>query len=230
MYQETISRIRKKMEMLNITPNKTISTEKIKEIEDKLGVKLPESYVFFITHIQNGYESEILHEKAPYYGFFSFEKSLEINEQWGIDASKYFYLKEDFELNTLLDMEAMDYDDIDKKREQDPDFDAVISNYQSTENWNGTLPLCEYGCGVFFRVVVNGNGKGNIWADDMSINLSGMYCLNVDIFSFYENWLDRQILKKNNPKEAKKYWYAWYPILEFGKNDKFSLENKNFIK
>lgn len=227
MFQESINRIQKKMEMLNIVPNPTISTEKIKEIENQLAVTLPESYVAFITHIQNGCESAKLHEKAPYYGFFSLENSLEINEQWEIEASKDFHLKEDFELNTLLNIDAMDYDEIDKKRSEDADFDAVISKYQSTENWNGTLPLAEYGCGVFFRVVVNGCGKDKVWADDMSINLSGMYCLNVDIFSFYENWLDRQILIKNNPNEAKKYRYAWYPILEFGQNDKFSLENND---
>ncbi|MFK8302575.1 SMI1/KNR4 family protein [Capnocytophaga stomatis] len=213
------------MSVLGITSGDTLSLTEIREIEAKSQIKLPESYVTFLTEIQNDSQSYQLHEKAPYYGFYSLEKALEMNEEWQITLHEPFRYTNDFEFDDIIDFqEDTSSDNIEKRMETDIDFANLINKYSDTSNLNGTIPICEYGCGDFFRLVVNGEKKGEIWADCGCINLTGYYSLNVDVITFYENWLDRQIHLKSYPQDKMKYLQAYYPILEFGNNPKYKLE------
>lgn len=223
-YKNQIKRIWQKMSVLDITPNATLSKQQISEVEEGLNIKLPESYVLFLSEIQSESQSHKLHEKAPYYGFYSLDNALKMNEEWGISLNEPFSYTEDFEFSDVIDFQGTEtYDDIEKRMQTDSNFANLIHQYSDTSNLNGTLPICEYGCGDFFRLVVNGSKKGEIWVDAGTINWTGYYALNVDIMTFYENWLDRQIHLKKYPSDKLKFLNAYYPFLEFGNNSKYSL-------
>lgn len=68
-----------------------------------------------------------------------------------------------------------------------------------------------------FRLIVNGNKSGEIIVDAGTIEGDGYYFMNVDLLTFYENWLDRRI--KNNDKLIN----AYYHFLEFGNNGKYKI-------
>lgn len=227
---DQIKRVLQKMKSLGITPNSTISLAEIREIEATLQLKLPESYVNFLTEIQNDSRSHQLHQKAPYYGFYSLQNALKMNEEWQVTIFEPFPYIDDFEFEDVINFgENTTYDDFEERMETDANFANLVNKYSNTSNLNGTIPICEYGCGDFFRLVVNGERKGEIWVDCGCINLTGYYALNVDIITFYENWLDRQIHLKSYPQDKMKYLQAYYPILEFGNNPKYKLEDSEFI-
>lgn len=220
IYQQQIKGILEKLHQLGITPDQPIDLEKVSEIENKLDLKLPESYILYLTQIQNGGTASELHVKGPYYGISSLEQSLADNIEWGVDVSKPFQFTADFEFEAVCGLPA-DHEEHILKMENDQAYKAAIDKYQDTSILNGTIPICAYGCGDYFRLVVNGERSGEVWADCGIVNLTGYYSLNVDILNFYENWLDRQLLIQKDP--AKKYIDAWYPFLEFGNNEKYNV-------
>ncbi|MDO4764316.1 MAG: SMI1/KNR4 family protein [Flavobacteriaceae bacterium] len=168
-----IKRVLQKMASLGIAPNSTLSLVEIREIEAKLQMELPESYVNFLTEIQNGCQSHQLHQNASYYGFYSLQEALKMNEEWQITLSEPFPYIDDFEFEDVINFgENTTYDDIEKRMETDNDFANLINKYSSTDNLNGTIPICEYGCSDFFRLVINGKKKGEIWVDCGCINLT----------------------------------------------------------
>jgi hypothetical protein len=194
--ENRINSILQKISILNIELEPTINVDKINNYEKQLNIKFPEDYVLYLTKIQNGGCSDKLDNKGPYYGIYSFEKSIEENKEWEVNINKDFKLFEDIEI--------------------DGD-EELLEKYQNTGTLNGTIPICEYGCGDFFRLIVNGKKYGEIIVDGGTIDGGGYYFMNVDILTFYENWLDRKI--KNNGELVK----AYYSFLEFGNNNKYKI-------
>ncbi len=204
MYQERVNRILEKLNKLGVSRVKTIDYEEVLEIEKEYNVKFPESYVVYLTQIQNGGSSDELHSKGPYYGIYSLEQSISENKEWEVEIAKPFNFTDDFEFEDICDSE--------------PD---IIEKYQNTSVLQGTIPICQYGCGDYFRMIVTGEKSGEIWADCGIINQTGYYSLKVDILTFYENWLDRKILIQTDTD--KRLINAWYPFLEFGNNKKYKI-------
>lgn len=230
MYQQQINRILEKVKRLNLKLAPVISAEKLRKIEKDLNVELPESYRIFLTQIQNGGASNNLDEKGPYYGIYSIERSIKENQEWGIDLLKKFPLTDDLEYGDLYNAES-DWEKHTWRCENDELYQAniqkILDQYQNTAMLEGTLPICEYGCGDFFRLVVTGKTAGTIWVDSGVISDTGFYSLNVDILTFFENWLNRQIDALSDP--TKKLINAWYSFLEFGNNNRYKVvsDNKN---
>ena len=224
MYQQQIDRILEKAKRLNLKLNPVICAERLTEIEKELNVELPKSYKIFLTQIQNGGASDNLDEKGPYYGIYPIEKSIEANQEWEIDLRQNFPLVEDLEYGDLYNAEA-DWEKHEWRCENDEQYQAdiqqVLDQYQSTSMLEGTLPICEYGCGDFFRLVVTGEKAGEIWIDSGVINDTGFYSLNVDILTFFENWLNKQIEVLSEP--SKRFVNAWYSYLEFGENKRYKI-------
>jgi hypothetical protein len=191
-----INRILDKIKILNIKLEPLISLEKINKHENDLKIKFPETYVTYLTKIQNGGSSDKLSNKGPYYGIYSLEESINESKEWEVDLNKKFNLTEDLDID---------------------EDDELLKKYQNTGTLNGTIPICEYGCGVFFRLIINGNKSGEIIVDAGTIEGDGYYFMNIDILTFYENWLDRKI--ENNDKLIN----AYYSFLEFGKNNKYRM-------
>ncbi len=219
MVKEQIDRILRKTKKLRIKLEPTLSIEKILEFENSLHVKFPDTYVAFLTQIQNGGASDELNKKGPYYGIYPIEKSIHENKEWEINLSKEFKLKKDLDFGELYN-EDPDYNKHVWRCENDAKYQAkiqkVLEKYQNTEILEGTLPICEYGCGDFFRLVVTGSNAGQIWVDSGIINETGFYSLHVDILTFYENWLDKKT-------HSEQLINAYFPFLEFGKNNRFKV-------
>lgn len=209
MYNQQLERILEKMNRVGITPDNTISADSIHTAEAALNITFPESYKVYLTQIQNGGASNNLHVKGPYYGIYSLEKSIAENEEWQVEVAKPFALTNDFEFEEACIPEA------------NAEYKKIIDIYQNTAVLQGTIPICEYGCGDFFRLVVTGANRGEIWVDSGIINLTGYYSLQVDILTFYENWLNRQLLIQQDA--SKKLINAWYSFLEFGNNNKYKV-------
>jgi hypothetical protein len=190
---------------LNIKLDPVISIEKINIIENDLKIKFPQTYVFYLTKIQNGGSSDKLHEKGPYYGIYSLEKSIGENNSWGIETG------ENFEIDDDLEIEGNE---------------ELIKKYQHVGTINGTMPICEYGDGDYFRIIITGKRAGEIFVDSGTIDGFGYYFMNVDILTFYENWLDREIIKSKDP--SKKLINASYSVLEFGNTGKYKIVEPKF--
>lgn len=224
LYQKQVDRILEKAKHLGLKLDPVVSEERLVEIEKELNVQLPQSYKVFLTQIQNGGASHELHEKGPYYGIYPIEKSISENREWEVDLTEKFPLTEDLEYGELYNAEA-DWEKHAWRCENDEQYQAdiqrVLDEYQNTSMLEGTLPICEYGCGDFFRLVVTGEKAGNVWVDSGVINDTGFYSLNVDILTFFENWLNRQIEVLSYPE--KRLVNAWYPTLEFGNNKRYKV-------
>ena len=222
MYQQQKDRILEKVKRLGLKLDTVISTERLIEIEKELNVQFPESYKIFLTQIQNGGASDKLDNKGPYYGIYPIEKSIKENQEWEIDLTQKFPLTEDLEYGDLYNAES-DWEKHAWRCENDEQYQAdiqrVLDQYQNTSMIEGSLPICEYGCGDFFRLIVTGDKAGEVWVDSGVINDTGFYSLNVDVLTFFENWLDRQIEILNNP--TKRFVHACYSYLEFGQNKRY---------
>ena len=226
MYQQQIDRILEKARRLGIELAPTIDEERLAKIEEELNVRLPESYKSFLTRIQNGGVSNKLHIKGPYYGIYPIEESIKANQEWEIDLTQKFPLIEDLEYGDLYNAES-DWEKHMWRCENDEqyqsDIQRVLDEYQNTSMLEGSLIICEYGCGDFFRLIVTGEKAGEIWVDSGVMNDTGFYSLNVNILTFFENWLNRQIEALNDP--TKRFVNAWYSFLEFGNNKRYKIVN-----
>lgn len=227
MYQDQIERILKKVSVLGLKLAPVHDNKILLQTEKQLDIKLPESYKIYLTQIQNGGSSDILHKNGPYYGIYPLEKSIAENLEWEVELNKEFTLTEDLDFGELYNEEE-GYEKHCWRYENDQqykdDIQKVLDKYQNTSLLSGTLPICEYGCGDFFRVVVKGKNAGQIWSDCGIINGIGFYSLNVDILTFYENWLDRQIEAIKEP--SKQLINAYHSTLEFGNNIRYRSVNK----
>ncbi|MCW3464847.1 SMI1/KNR4 family protein [Chitinophaga nivalis] len=224
MIQQHVNSILEKMSRLGISPAPVISPEALQAIAASLSITLPPTYVAFLTQIQNGGASDELHKNGPYYGIYSIEKSLAENEEWEVNVANHSPLISDIHFSDCYQAEA-DWDTHVWRYENDSAYkervETVLDRFQHTGMLDGTLPVCEYGDGDYFRIMITGNNPGQIWVDSGVISDTGYYCLNVDILTFFERWLDRQLLAKQDPSQQ--LVRAWYPFLEFGSNERYQL-------
>lgn len=74
-------------------------------------------------------------------------------------------------------------------------------NYPTMEDdryTQGSIPICDYGCGSYFLLVISGEERGNIWMDARA-NDGGIYpCLGsngkkLNFYEWYFQWLDESI-------------------------------------
>ena len=224
MNKRRTDRILEKVKRLGLKLDPVISAERLAEIEKELNIQLPESYKTFLTQIQNGGASDEHDKKGPYYGIYPIEMSIKESREWGIDLTRKFPLTEDLEYGDLYNAEP-DREKHEWRCENDEQYQAdiqrVLDRYQNTSMLEGSLPICVYGCGDFFRLIVTGEKAGEVWVDSGVINDTGFYSLNVDILTFFENWLDRQIEILSDP--AKRFVNAYYSYLEFGNNKRYKI-------
>ncbi len=229
MYQKQVDRILQKAKVAGVKLAPVITQEELVQIENELHIQLPESYKVFLTRVQNGGASNELNKGGPYYGIYPIEESLKVYREWGVDLAQKFPLTEDLDYGELYHAES-DWDrhvwrcENDEKYKED--IQQVLDKYQNTSMLEGTLPVCDYGCGDFFRLVVTGDNAGEVWVDSGVINDTGFYSLRVDILTFFENWLDRQIEILSNP--AKELVNAWHSFLEFGNNNRYHKNLKDY--
>ncbi len=231
MYQEQIDRILRMVDAFEMQLANPIAESQIIEIEEKYSIHLPESYKAYLTKIQNGNSFgettnnyKEFKQTGPYYGIYSLQKSLAEVELWELDLTVDFPLTEDLDFGEQYGMEE-DWDKHIYRYENDPKYrqkiEEVKRKYQNIKMVEGSIPICEYGCGTFFRLVITGQNAGEVWVDSGLMNDTGFYSLNVDILTFFENWLEKEVFMLLDCHTG--VFPVLYPFLEFGENKRHKM-------
>ncbi len=190
----------------------------LSRLENLIGAPLPDEYRTFVSAIGNG-------APGPYYGIMSTTSATNLVEEgWGRSV-----LGEDSPLTNDIDIAELlgglsDWDAHVARLNEDPSyslgFERLRETYMDRPWCCGRLPIAEYGCGTWFFLVLRGPGKETVWADCMD-DATGLYCLNVGFFAWYERWLDNaleQVAKNDFTLKN-----AHYSFLEFGNNPRYRL-------
>ena len=181
---------------------KRLPEQEIVEIEEKYKIRLPEGYRSFLEEIANG-------GPGPYGELWPIEDSLAFMDYY--IRSNPDFLSLPFPLKKSLNLcsecsEGLEFDDCLSKCQVDPEYQSRVNScveyHRSLASFyrQGTLPIGEYGCGIFYLLVVSSDERGSVWIDDFA-NDWGLSPLSqypdrdvrVDFLTWYENWLDEQL-------------------------------------
>lgn len=177
--------------------NAPLSVDEINKFEKKYGIKLPAGYALFLQKIGNG-------GAGPFYGLARLENSV---------FSDMDYPNENNKVNPSLPFPLTEPLQMDLDRFEEFRDDKIFQEkYWSAENANGLLRLCNFGCGIFINLIVNGQEYGNMWTDNRSndggiypsINLENYPPLELEkeerlnFLDWYEFWLDKSLEKLEN--------------------------------
>lgn len=195
---------------------KPISLQEIRRFEAKHNITLPSGYVNFLTLIGDG-------GVGPHYGLEPLENALyrdpDYLSQELLDPSKPFLYTEPW--NMKFDAVRDDNCIADAEMERYAQFEE---SYFAKERMNGTISICNFGCGVNIVLVVNGAEYGNVWMDDRSSDygIHPYYNTNdgrLNFLDWYEKWLDSSLLKlqasgkpqteESRESEEKPWWKFW---------------------
>jgi SMI1 / KNR4 family (SUKH-1) len=167
-------------------------------LEQRHRISLPKDYRDFVLKVGNG-------GAGPYYGIYPIARDYNVHHGMsgdnGIILSVPFPHTKDWDEDWPREINW----DAGERPSDDQDGD-----YFDNRHISGALCICQYGCGDFFLLVVNGNEKGNIWVDGRR-NYSGIYRGGLEdgereqavTFSrWYLNWLDRSLAKLQNNVQA----------------------------
>lgn len=172
--------------------NPVMQLDKIRHFEDAYKLTLPEDYVKFLTEIGNG-------GVGPFYGLEPFENALfdDLDYQKPdslLNPSKPFVHTEPWNLDFPPPIEEFE-----KEKQYEIEQLKFDELYYDKEQMNGTIAICNYGCGVILSLVVNGQEYGNIWTDDRG-SCNGIYpsCElgnkdKIGFLGWYELWLDNSL-------------------------------------
>lgn len=167
--------------------NSVLEDKEIVNFEKKHHIKLPEDYRLFISKIGNGLV-------GSYYGLTPLIEAIYAD----LDR-----LDDNFLINLSLPFPHKTAWNIDFKDVPEERLGELEKEYFDNKQINGLLRVCNYGCGVFISLVVNGDEYGNIWFDDRCSD-NGIYpykTKNKERFSFldwYEESLDKSLEEMNN--------------------------------
>lgn len=165
--------------------NTALSEEQITEFEFRYSIKLPEDYSLFLKTVGNG-------GAGPFYGVEKLSEAV---------FEDLDYKREGNKINLLLPFPHskswnLDYKDF-------TDYQQFEEAYFAKEHSNGLLRLCNFGCGVFINLVVNGEEYGKMWTDDRGNNC-GIYPSTelgneskICFLDWYELWLDNNLEELN---------------------------------
>jgi SMI1 / KNR4 family (SUKH-1) len=197
--------------------NPTVPPDTITQFEAKHKVNLPSEYVAFLTTIGNG-------GTGPFYGLEPFENcifdDLDFKREDGLlNPSKPFLHTDAWN----IEFEPTVSED-ENEKEYDRQYEEFTELYFDSEQTNGVIAVCNYGCGITLNLVVNGQEYGNIWTDDRG-NDGGIYPTiqlgekaKINFLDWYELWLDKSIAEiKTNVSASKDpdvgtdkpWWKIW---------------------
>ena len=132
--------------------NPVASMEDVKAFEKKTGLKLPENYVYFLTHIGNG-------GAGPHYGMYSLEELGRFhNEQDPIrEADRKAFLDE----KMTLEMWKNTMDGLDEEDLTDDDWDETINMVMA-----GALNIGTQGCTV--EGILSALKSTNLYSEELA--------------------------------------------------------------
>lgn len=168
--------------------NDVLSEEEVAAFEARYKIRLPDEYRAFLLAIGNG-------GAGPFYGLEKLEDSLYADmdarkdeTQERVDPSLPFPHTEP----QIMFPEGYNLDESD-----DEDF---YKQWDDPKHTQGILRLCNFGCGVYLDLVVNGEEYGNIWSSDLASD-NGIYpwgqlgdeAERITFLDWYELWLDQSL-------------------------------------
>jgi len=169
--------------------NNCLTEEYIRNFEENHKISLPEEYRNFLKRVGNG-------GAGPSYGLLPLERFYYLGEL-AIRLYKN-YNKEGFTLSEIdpnflskpfpytSDWENMIDDEADILDSKDENINTFNYDIQ------GTIALCDHGCGLFNILVVSGAERGKVWFE-FRIEGHGMGRVSDSFINWYEGWLDRSI-------------------------------------
>ncbi|MEG1026476.1 MAG: SMI1/KNR4 family protein [Flavobacterium sp.] len=193
--------------------NPTLSEDTILNFETTHNITLPNDYKEFLTKIGNG-------GIGPAYGLEKFENAL-------FDDLDYK------RPNSLLNLRVPfphtkpwneEFIPTVNMADDEEEFERQYSDF-SRDLMNGVLSICNFGCGISIKLVINGLEYGNIWTDDRA-NEGGIYPSyelgnkeKITFLNWYELWLDNSLNKIKEKFENKQieikntnqkpWWKIW---------------------
>ncbi|WP_199199600.1 SMI1/KNR4 family protein [Amycolatopsis sp. CA-128772] len=141
----------------------------LEEFETRHGVTLPEDYRdFLLTAGEQG--------AGPYYGLYSLgAPECPFEDEW-----RPGFLSAPFPHTSAWN-----------RAEHHPAENEIPDALYEDQRWiAGSLKLCHFGCGAYFRLVVTGPERGRLWFDDRGSD-GGISPVGTGFREWYSEWLDR---------------------------------------
>ncbi|MGW5716269.1 SMI1/KNR4 family protein [Amycolatopsis sp. NPDC003865] len=140
----------------------------LEEFETRHGVTLPADYRdFLLTAGEYG--------AGPYYGLFK----LSAPEDRYEDEWRPGFLSTPFPHTSAWN-----------RAEHHPVDNEIPDELYEDQRWiTGSLKLCHFGCGAYFRLVVTGPERGRLWFDDRGSD-GGVSPVGTGFREWYLEWLD----------------------------------------
>jgi hypothetical protein len=202
-------------------------------VETALESPLPEDYRRFLTWIGDG-------GAGPYYGILSLDQSIsralmfagEDEEERGERRTRELIgtlpaftrdspLESDVDFGEIIGKPASWEDHVTLLR-NDPAYEArwdeLRAQYLAEPFDGGWIPICDYGCGDFFALVVRGKRRGMVWVNSVE-GATGFYCLEASFEQFYMRWLDDALRQAREPDFVPEN--AYYSYLRYGDNPRY---------
>lgn len=166
-----------------------VLVDDLARFEQDNGITLPEAYREFITTVGNG-------GAGPYYGMYRHDGTDWNNPNYPLEERQPGFLATPFPHSERFQPYRPGYSDQDQEH-----FDT---------SWlSGSLVLAEFGCGAYFRLVVTGKARGQVWFEDFASD--GGLTPGPDFHDWYQAWLDdlqpkarwlQPSRSKHNPRPA----------------------------
>lgn len=167
--------------------NPVLDSHEISDFESKYQVTLPPDYKAFLLNFANG-------GAGPYYGVEAFENVL---------FDDLDYKRADSLLNPSLPFpHSKAWNEVfEASVDPDENEEEYERQYEifSQHLMDGSIAICNYGCGVSLHLIVNGDEYGQIWTDDRGSD-AGIYPsyelgnqMRISFLDWYELWLDNSI-------------------------------------
>jgi hypothetical protein len=195
--------------------NERLSEEDINRFEKKHQITLPEGYVLFLTQIGNG-------GAGPFYGLEPLKNALFAdldykNKDYLLDPSQPFLHIKPWNLDF-----SPTVNEDENEEEYFKQYEAFEEIYFVEKEMNGTIAICNFGCGVKINLVVNGQEYGNVWTDDR-VNDGGIYPSlelgnekPITFLDWYELWLDNSLYEitgtrpsQTDQSKRNSWWKLW---------------------
>jgi len=184
--------------------NQPLAEAEIQAFEQNAGIRLPGDYRAYINTVSNG-------GGGPFYGLYDLHKA--------VRESLYYYFEDDeldaADWQTKIDIAAKGdlkayFKPFPILSEQVKELMRVNESYEDDE-WQtiplperlyGFLLLCEYGCGGYYLLAVNGEQAGTVWFFQSEEYLNPCYTKGKQwsFYDFMEWWADDSLLQIKDPQ------------------------------
>lgn len=173
-----------------------ISEEDAARFEAEHGIRLPEDYREFLTHVGNGGAGPCggVFPLGAMDDGFKFQKWAEKDGFVGKLSSAFPLIEAWNEVPAAPD-EALAEADAD---EYDRQMEAASDLYWSSDQVNGAIPICHLGCAIRIWLVVTGPQRGLLWRDGRA-EYTGLSPVQLKdgrratFASWYMEWLNDQL-------------------------------------